>query len=221
MDPSSSTTSGWQPEAEYTYAPPSCPDSHASFVSHATHVSNAHLDAAFMHNLDPDATIQAAEAHTLLGLFQQMHTEFKISLDELKGGMIEICNQIVLVRNEITPLGEIDRINTQLASLETSDNTISRYSHDIHQDTQALIAAPNPVAQPQQPAVPPSRQPNPAPPAQSATSTSSNGIILAKPEKFKGEKGKATAFKIAINSYLVACTPNATDQHRDVEREFC
>ncbi|QRV90354.1 Retrotransposon gag protein [Ceratobasidium sp. AG-Ba] len=207
-------TSGWQPEADYTYAPPSRPDSRASFVSHATHVSDAHLDAAFMHNLDPNATIRPAEAHTLLGLFQRMHTEFKNSLDELKTEVEGIRDQVALVRNEIIPLGEINQINTRLASLETNVNTLTRYAHDIHRDTQALIAAPNPVAQPQQPAAPPPRQPNPPPPAQPAMTASSNGIKLAKPEKFKGEKGKATAFKIAVNSYLVACAPNATDQQK-------
>ncbi|QRV99065.1 Retrotransposon gag protein [Ceratobasidium sp. AG-Ba] len=208
--------SGWQQDTEYAYAPPSRPDSRASFVSHATHVSNAHLDAAFIHNLDPNATIRAAEAHTLLGLFQRMHTEFKNSLDELKTEVGGIRDQVALVRNEIVPLGEINQINTRLATLETSVNTVQRYSHDIHRDTQALIAAPNmPTApQPQQPAPPPPRQPNPPPPAAPATTTSSNGIKLAKPEKFKGEKGKATAFKIAINSYLVACAPNATDQQK-------
>ncbi|QRV96831.1 Retrotransposon gag protein [Ceratobasidium sp. AG-Ba] len=77
---------------------------------------------------------------------------------------------------------------------------------------QALIATPV-APQPQQPAAFPPWQPNP-PPALPATPTSSNGIKLAKPEKFKGEKGKATAFKIAINSYLVACAPNATDQQK-------
>ncbi|QRV89275.1 Retrotransposon gag protein [Ceratobasidium sp. AG-Ba] len=208
--------SGWQQDTEYAYAPPSRPDSRASFVSHATHVSNAHLDAAFMHNLDPNATIRAAEAHTLLGLFQCMHTEFKSSLDELKAEVGGIRDQVALVRNEIVPLGEINQINTQLTTLETSVNTVQRYSHDIHRDTQALIATPNMATapQPQQPAPPPPRQPNPPPPAAPATTTSSNGIKLAKPEKFKGEKGKATAFKIAINSYLVACAPNATDQQK-------
>ncbi|QRV96856.1 Retrotransposon gag protein [Ceratobasidium sp. AG-Ba] len=184
--------SEWQQDANYGYAPPSRPDSRTSFTSHATHVSNAHLDAAFMHNLDPIASIQAAEAHTLLGLFQRMHTEFKNSLDELK-----------------TDMGEIDGINTRLATLKTNVNTISRYAHDIHWDTQALIAVPGPAAQPQQPAPPPPRQP--APPA---APTGSNGIKLAKPEKFKVEKWKATTFKIAVNLYLVACAPNATDQQK-------
>ncbi|QRV84607.1 Retrotransposon gag protein [Ceratobasidium sp. AG-Ba] len=167
-------TSGWGPEGDYTYAPPSRLDSRTSFVSHATHVSDAHLDAAFMHNLDPNATIRPAEAHTLLGLFQRMHTEFKNTLDK-------------------KPI---------------------QYVHDIHRDTQALIAAPNPGPAPQQPAPPPPRQPNPQPPTPPAASTGSNGVKLAKPEKFKGEKGKATAFKIAVNSYLVACAPNATDQQK-------
>ncbi|QRW00695.1 Retrotransposon gag protein [Ceratobasidium sp. AG-Ba] len=207
-------TSGWGPEVDYTYAPPSRPDSRALFVSHATHVSDAHLDAAFMHNLDPNATIRPAEAHTLLGLFQRMHTEFKNSLDELKTDVTEVRNQLALIRNEIIPVGEINQINTRLATLETSVNTVSQYAHDIHRDTQALIAAPNPGPAPQQPAPPPSRQPNPQPPAPTTASTGSNGVKLAKPEKFKGEKGKATAFKIAVNSYLVACAPNAMDQQK-------
>ncbi|QRV96932.1 Retrotransposon gag protein [Ceratobasidium sp. AG-Ba] len=208
------STSGWQSEADYTYAPPSRPDSRASFVSHATHVSDAHLDAAFMHNLDPNATIRPAEAHTLLGLFQRMHTEFKNSLEELKTDVTEIRNQVALVRNKIIPVGEINQINTRLIALETSVNTVTRYAHDIHRDTQALIATPNPNPAPQQPAAPPLCQPNPPLPASTATTTSSNGIKLAKPEKFKGDKGKAMAFKIAINSYLVACAPNATDQQK-------
>ncbi|QRV91920.1 Retrotransposon gag protein [Ceratobasidium sp. AG-Ba] len=74
---------------------------------------------------------------------------------------------------------------------------------------------PGPAIPPQQPTPPPPRQPNP-PPAPPAAPTSSNGIKLAKPEKFKGEKGKATAFKIAVNSYLVACAPNVMDQQKEI-----
>ncbi|KAG8729054.1 hypothetical protein FRC12_021290 [Ceratobasidium sp. 428] len=191
---------GWAPESQPDLARP---ESRATHVSHLTGFTGVGPDETFQAPApeSPDIT-----GRDVLNAIQSMRANMNSRFNNVDNAIRELYARMEYLQNHY---GAQQATMDGLNQLGGHVNTIQRYTHDIHRDTQALLttAPVQPVAQ-QLTGV---NRPAPPPPIQTSTTRTSGGIKLAKPDKFDGkDKSKSKAFRVAITQYLRAVYPHAT-----------
>ncbi|KAG8792547.1 hypothetical protein FRC12_005698 [Ceratobasidium sp. 428] len=191
---------GWAPEGQPDLARP---ESRATHVSHLTGFTGVGPGETFHAPApeSPDIT-----GRDVLNAIQSMRANMNSCFNNVDNAIRELYARMEYLQNHY---GAQQATTDGLNQLGGHVNTIQRYAHDIHRDTQALLttAPAHPVVQ-QLTGV---NCPAPPPPIQTSTTQTSGGIKLAKPDKFDGkDKSKSKAFRVAITQYLRAVYPYAT-----------
>ncbi|KAG8786730.1 hypothetical protein FRC12_016326 [Ceratobasidium sp. 428] len=191
---------GWAPESQPDLARP---ESRATHVSHLTGFTGVGPDETFQAPApeSPDIT-----GRDVLNAIQSMRANMNSRFNNVDNAIRELYARMEYLQNHY---GAQQATMDGLNQLGGHVNTVQRYAHDIHRDTQALLttAPAQPVVQ-QLTGV---NRPAPPPPIQTSTTRTSGGIKLAKPDKFDGkDKSKSKAFRVAITQYLRAVYPHAT-----------
>ncbi|KAG8678105.1 hypothetical protein FRC09_020116, partial [Ceratobasidium sp. 395] len=191
---------GWAPEGQPDHVRP---DSRASHASHLTGFTETfgQPDETFRQPAPEEVT-----GRDVLNAIQALRAQMNTRFTNIETEITRLQARTEYLHNHY---GAQQATMDGLNQLGGHVNTIQRYAHDIHRDTQALLttAPTQPVVQ-QLTGV---NRPAPPPPIQTSTTRASGGIKLAKPDKFDGkDKSKSKAFRVAITQYLRAVYPHAT-----------